>query len=60
MVLEFAEGGTLNEKIKFGYGHLGKDKVKKYFKDICKAVQYLHSHNYMHRDIKVIISFTKA
>ncbi len=38
MVLEYAEGGSLNEKIKFGYGNLPKDKIKKYFRDICQAV----------------------
>lgn len=53
MVLEYAEGGTLYDKIKFGYGQLPKEKVKKYFKDVCKAVDYLHTLNYMHRDIKV-------
>lgn len=55
MVLEYAEGGTLHNKIKFGYGQLPKDKVKRYFRDVCKAVEYLHSLKYMHRDIKVYI-----
>ena len=32
MVLEFAENGSLNDKIKFGYGHLPKDKIKRYFR----------------------------
>jgi serine/threonine protein kinase len=58
MVLEFAEGGSLNDKIKFGYGNLSKDKVKRYFRDICKAVEYLHSLKYMHRDIKVAFTLT--
>lgn len=53
MVLEYAEEGTLHNKIKFQYGQLSKDKVKSYFRDICKAVEYLHSLKYMHRDIKV-------
>ena len=53
MVLEFAEAGSLHEKIKFGYGQLPKNKIKRYFKDVCKAVNYLHSLKYMHRDIKV-------
>lgn len=54
MVLEYAEGGTLHNKIKFGYGQLPKDKVKRYFRDVCKAIEYLHSLKYMHRDIKVL------
>ena len=53
MVLEFAESGSLHDKIKFGYGQLPKPKIKRYFRDVCKAVQYLHSLKYMHRDIKV-------
>ena len=53
LVLEFAEGGSLHDKIKFGYGQLAKAKIKRYFRDVCKAVQYLHSLKYMHRDIKV-------
>lgn len=52
MVLEYAEGGSLNDKIKFGYGLLSKELVKRYFKDVCEAIKYLHHHNYMHRDIK--------
>ncbi len=60
MVLEYAEGGTLYDKIKFGYGQLPKEKVKKYFKDVCKAVDYLHTLNYMHRDIKVPYILYKA
>lgn len=54
MVLEFAENGSLHDKIKFGYGQLPKIKVKRYFRDVCKAVKYLHSLKYMHRDIKVL------
>ena len=40
MVLEYASGGSLNEKIKFGYGQLSKQLVKRYFRDICDAVRY--------------------
>lgn len=56
MVLEFAEGGSLHDKIKYGYGQLPKPKVKRYFRDVCKAIGYLHSLKYMHRDIKVPIA----
>lgn len=44
MVLEYASGGSLNEKIKFGYGQLSKQLVKRYFRDICEAVRYFPSH----------------
>lgn len=53
MVLEYAEGGTLYNRIKYGLGQLPKDKIKRYYRDVCKAVEYLHAHNFMHRDIKV-------
>lgn len=53
MVLQYAESGTLHNAIKFGYGQLPKERVKRYFRDVCKAVDYLHSLKYMHRDIKV-------
>ena len=52
MVLEYAEGGTLYNRIKYGFGQLQKNKIKRYFRDVCKAVEYLHSLKYMHRDIK--------
>lgn len=55
MVLEYAEGGTLYNRIKYGFGQLQKNKIKRYFRDVCKAVEYLHSLKYMHRDIKVKI-----
>lgn len=55
MVLEYAEGGTLYNRIKYGLGQLQKEKIKRYFRDVCKAVEYLHSLKFMHRDIKVII-----
>ena len=56
MVLEYAEEGSLHEKIKFGLGQLPKPQIKRYFRDVCRAVNYLHSLKYMHRDIKVITS----
>lgn len=51
MVLEYADDGTLFEKIKTT--PLTKPQVKKYFKDVCEAIAYLHSKEIMHRDIKV-------
>jgi serine/threonine protein kinase len=52
MILEYAELGTLSDRIKFGLGQLSKKLVRKYFRDVCEAVKYLHMNNYMHRDIK--------
>lgn len=40
MVLEFADDGTLFEKIKIN--PLTKTQIKKYFRDVCEAIAYLH------------------
>ena len=58
MVLEYADDGTLFEKIKTT--PLTKPQVKKYFKDVCEAIAYLHSKEIMHRDIKVNLWVTEA
>lgn len=51
MVLEYADGGTLFEKIKSSY--MSKDVIRKIFRQVCEAVGMLHSNGIMHRDIKV-------
>lgn len=51
MILEYADGGTLFEKIR--NEALSKREIKMYFRDVCEAVAYLHDHEIMHRDIKV-------
>jgi len=51
MVLEYADGGTLFERIKSSY--MSKDIIRKIFRQICEGVAALHANNIMHRDIKV-------
>lgn len=51
MMLEYAEGGTLYDKLKMNT--LPKPEIKRYFKDVCEGLAYLHNQNIMHRDIKV-------
>lgn len=58
MILEYADGGTLFEKVR--NENLNKKQIKKYFKDVCEAVAYMHSNDIMHRDIKVISFIMKA
>ena len=50
-MLEYAEGGTLYDKIKMT--SVTKQEIKKYFRDVCEGLAYLHNENIMHRDIKV-------
>lgn len=42
MVLEYADGGTLFDKIKTEV--LPKKDIKNYFRDVCEAIAYLHSN----------------
>lgn len=51
MVLEYADGGTIFDKLRTQT--LNKTDIKNYFRDVCEAVYYLHDHEIMHRDIKV-------
>jgi len=50
MVMEYMEGGSVMEA-KLGEP-LSEDVAKAYFTGILDAVQYLHSMNIIHRDIK--------
>jgi serine/threonine protein kinase len=51
MILEYADGGTLFEKIKMET--VSKKDIKRYFRDVCEGLAYLHNQKIMHRDIKV-------
>ena len=42
MILEYADGGTLFDKIKTEV--LPKKDIKNYFRDVCEAIAYLHSN----------------
>ncbi|CAD8087441.1 unnamed protein product [Paramecium primaurelia] len=52
MLLEYCNGGCLFTNIQLS-GPLREDKALQYFVKIVKAVQYLHSKNVLHRDIKL-------
>ena len=50
--MEYCDRGTLDEVSKQG---LPEDLVRRYTKELLIAVQVLHEHGIVHRDIKGII-----
>ncbi|KAF2322384.1 hypothetical protein GH714_013152 [Hevea brasiliensis] len=53
LLLEYASGGTLADlkKRSGGYG-LPESDVKRYTRPILKGINYIHSHDYVHCDLK--------
>jgi 5'-AMP-activated protein kinase catalytic alpha subunit len=53
MIMELAENGTL-----FSYQnkhrHVSEAEAFKFFSQSLSAISYMHSHDMMHRDIKVL------
>lgn len=53
IILEYAENGTLFDYIR-EHGLKDKRMIRGIFMSVCDAIDYMHSKNIMHRDIKVI------
>lgn len=52
LVMEFLEGGDLFHAIK-DRGNLPEAEARRLFHELCEAVEYLHSENVVHRDLKL-------
>ena len=54
LVMEYASGGELFDYL-VAHGRMKEKEARAKFRQIVSAVQYLHSKNVIHRDLKVYI-----
>lgn len=52
IVMDYCDGGTLDDRVKEGRGYLSENEVMRWFVQLAMAVQYIHSVKILHRDIK--------
>ncbi|RNF05069.1 protein kinase [Trypanosoma conorhini] len=52
LYMELASGGTLSDKVRERDSPLPLEEIVRYLQDLCRGLAYLHSKNYVHRDIK--------
>jgi serine/threonine protein kinase len=51
LVMEYVEGQSLGDRL-YNKGRLPLEEIISYLSDACSALDYAHSHNVIHKDIK--------
>ena len=59
LVMEYLDGGELFERVAADDFNLTESDCCLFMRQICRGVQYLHNHNIVHLDLKVILYFSK-
>ena len=54
LIMEYLDGGELFERVADEDFNLTESDCCLFMRQICRGVQYLHDHNIVHLDLKVI------
>lgn len=52
IVMDYADGGDLQQVIKSSKKYLAEEQVLDYFTQICLAIKHVHDRKILHRDLK--------
>jgi formylglycine-generating enzyme len=52
LVLDYAAGGTLDDRLRSGGGRQSVEEVLGWLPDVARALDYIHAQDVLHRDVK--------